>query len=476
MPKIHGLPRSQAILQALVQARRPLTIDELLDATQALRPMNTADLKAGLNNLTKSYMVQRTADGRYAWFPVLLQGAILRQPLSQEGLQKRHLLFEWEMVTALWPDQIDRGMPKDPAQVTAELPDGTTLTLIPEALGERHWRMIWGTRGAPALWTWLASQKARAEDALIVELVDAEARHCRLTFEPHARRDKARLAARNRAVADAASAVLKSRRRGALLTDVAARLLAQGHYHDPCPPDALETILRDTTRFKWQNRWVQVATRSDQIYQALGLDESDFLDLLEAPRRSARKRPPRKELAQKVYRFWAAFRHNKNLWRHIEIRGDQLLRELDREMRAAFGHDLSDHLSEFYLGTDRDADRRGLGDHNPFGGGAGDEWLVGELGLEPGDELSYTYDFGDNIQHILKLEAITPREASAKYPRVVEQNEPRYHYCEECKKRGKQEIAEWICIECSNRQQRRVVICEKHLDKHEDHFAEELVY
>lgn len=123
-------------------------------------------------------------------------------------------------------------------------------------------------------------------------------------------------------------------------------------------------------------------------------------------------------------------------------------------MRAAFGHDQSDHLSEFYLGVDAEASRRGLGEHNPFERGAGDEWRIGELGLTPGDELSYTYDFGDNIQHVLTLEAVTTPERGVQYPRVGEQNKPHYRSCEICRRTGKNEIATWICIECSNRKQR----------------------
>ncbi len=58
-------------------------------------------------------------------------------------------------------------------------------------------------------------------------------------------------------------------------------------------------------------------------------------------------------------------------------------------MRVTFGHDTSDHLSQFYLGVDAQASLRGLGEHTPLDRGGG--LRVGELGLAPGDQLSYTY-------------------------------------------------------------------------------------
>jgi hypothetical protein len=409
-----------------------------------------------------------------------LPGAVLRQPLASESLKKQTLVFESEIIAALWPEPMESGRREPPAPWEGSLADGTAMTIRPEAVEGAGWRTGLGLGKESALWGWLKEHAARPDDALLVEILDMDAHRCRLTFEPCTQRDESRIAQRNADLAEAALAVCKSHRRAVWWMNLPPALLARRVYHDPCPPDALETILKSDERFLWDlaGFTVKAATRYDQLYRGLGLTVPDILDIFEEgkPRQPTRKRPPRKELAKKVYRLHAALRYRKDLWRRIEIRGDQPLAKLDAEMRAAFGHDPGDHLSEFYLGTDQDAEQRGLGDHYPFGGGEGDEWLVGELGLESGDELSYTYDFGDNIQHVLKLEAIVLPERGAEYPRVVEQNKPRHRYCEHCKEHGKKEIASWICITCSNEQQRRVLICEEHLDEHEDHYTEEMVY
>lgn len=189
------------------------------------------------------------------------------------------------------------------------------------------------------------------------------------------------------------------------------------------------------------------------------------------------KREVRQELGQRVYRFKAFPTYRKNLWRVIEIRGDQTFGDLDDMMQDAFNHDLGDHLSEFYLGSDRDWQSRGLGVIKPFGGGKGRDIVLGEIGLEVGDELRYVYDFGDYIQHTLILEAIEEAQLDVEYPRIITQNKPRYRYCKSCSEKGKKVIATWICVWCSDKEQRDVLLCEECLsEEHEDHYSKEWLY
>jgi hypothetical protein len=484
MAKLQAPSRSQAIQQALQEANKPLTFDELLHAARTIFPMDANSLKAGLSNLAHNYSVasrllQRTADGRYVWLPALLNETVFRHTFAEEELKKHELPLEPEIVIALWPSEIGWGLEKTATPWSCLLPDGASVVMRPEMLGStRSGLPIWGIRGEPAFWAWLERQNVRAGDALIFKIEDVPNRQCRVTFTPRAERDESLVARRNSALADVAYAACKPRRSGIYLTGLVAKVIALGIYHGPCPPDSVESVVNNDSRFMWDRDQIKLATRYDHLYAALGLRAFDFFDLFEEkPRLPSRKRPPKKELAGKVYCFRASFRHTKTLWRRIEIRGNQSLSELDDAMRDAFKHDFSDHLSEFYLGTDQDADGRGLGTHEPGGGGEGSEWMVGELGLEPGDELSYTYDFGDNIQHILNLEKIVLSKSGVTYPRIVEQNKPHYRYCEHCKAEGKKEIATWICIACSNEQQRQVLVCEEHIaSEHEDHYAEEMAY
>ena len=176
-----------------------------------------------------------------------------------------------------------------------------------------------------------------------------------------------------------------------------------------------------------------------------------------------------------VYRFRVALKYRRKLWRRIDVKGSQTLGDLDRIIREAFEHYLWDHLSEFFRGKVWQSE--GFGEIYPGEAGSGTEKRIDSLGLSEGDKLEYVYDFGDDIQHIITLEKIMEVEETVKYPRVVSRNKPEYSYCEVCEKLGKRTLATWICIECSNEEDRNVLVCEDCLVKgHEDHSAEEVLY
>jgi hypothetical protein len=480
MAKPKSPTRAEAIRQTLAHAEEPVSFDELLRSASAIFPMDAGQLTAALENLhyndyVTRRLLQQTADGRFGWLPHLVRGARVRHTLTAGELKQQQLRFEPELCVALFPERVYH---EEVDTSECVLPGGIRVGLQIEQVGQLGWLPAWGTRAEKAFWEWLKSQRAQSGDTIVFEIERGEASRCAVTFEPKRALDAERIRERSQLVAETILPFLKPKQNGMHSADIAARLLALGMYHDPLAPEALETILEHDPRFRSDRATWQVATRADRQYQALGLEERDILDIFESRRRPPRrKRPSKKELAQRVYCFLASFRHNKALWRRIEIGGEQELWEFDEMMRTAFGHDTSDHLSEFYLGTDIKARRRGLGAHNPFEGGDGDDWLIGELGLEVGDSLSYIYDFGDDIQHVLRLEAIGGRERGAKYPRVVEQNKPRHRYCIDCKAEGRKQVAVWICVDCSNERQENVLICDEHASSaHDTHFVDEWIY
>ena len=178
---------------------------------------------------------------------------------------------------------------------------------------------------------------------------------------------------------------------------------------------------------------------------------------------------------EKVHVFKAALKYRKGLWRRIEIKGNQTLGDFDHVVREAFNHDTCDHLSEFFSG--RVWRSEGFGEIEPDGGGSGAKKRINQLRLFEGDKIEYLYDFGDNIQHVITLEKIVEPEEGVKYPRITSKNKPRYHYCEMCKEQGKKTVATWICIACSEDEQREVFLCEGCLVKeHKDHYADEIIY
>jgi hypothetical protein len=111
-----------------------------------------------------------------------------------------------------------------------------------------------------------------------------------------------------------------------------------------------------------------------------------------------------------------------------------------------------------------------------MGGGDGARIKIAELGLAVDEQLKYVYDFGDWIEHQLTLEAIEAPQSDVKYPREVARNKPDYAYCVECQKEGLQEIATWICLECTTGPKQEVLLREKCTEEHEEHYLEEILY
>ena len=150
----------------------------------------------------------------------------------------------------------------------------------------------------------------------------------------------------------------------------------------------------------------------------------------------------------------------------------------------SFNHDTFDHLSGFWKLVARGGEKQkryrevDIGNINPFEGGEAAGVTVASLGLQVEDRLKYVYDFGDWIEHTLTLSAVGDPQPGVKYPREAARNKPRHKYCVNCKEQGKQTVAAWICITCSEEQGQEVVLCEecKVLEQHEEHYSEKLVY
>ncbi len=253
-----------------------------------------------------------------------------------------------------------------------------------------------------------------------------------------------------------------------------AVLTAYAHLSDPTgyPGDHWLEVLDKDARMRWDGSSIRYADWFSPLEQIA-------MDVSGTPQIQGDSFPS--EQADQVYRFKAALKHRKGLWRRIDIQGKQTLSEFDQELRDAFQHDTFDHMSGFWKQVRRGKSRRfrvvDLGSINPFGEGEAADLTIAGLSLEPGHKLKYVYDFGDWVEHQITLEEIIEPEESVKYPRLVDQNKPRHRYCQSCEEEGRKTVATWICIECSNVEQEAVLVCEDCLDIHHiDHYSDEALY
>lgn len=143
-------------------------------------------------------------------------------------------------------------------------------------------------------------------------------------------------------------------------------------------------------------------------------------DLLAETRPPVRRRPRRTEPV--TLRVRADLVGTKPpVWRRLELGSDLFLDEVHEIMQAAFGWTDS-HLHRFGCGPSyysRETEYYLC----PFSADDGDEGVpeeevrLDEVLVDVGDKLFYTYDFGDDWQHVIRLEAVLAREASA--PRAI---------------------------------------------------------
>lgn len=130
-------------------------------------------------------------------------------------------------------------------------------------------------------------------------------------------------------------------------------------------------------------------------------------------KRSGRKRKPL------AYSLRVALEGGGDVWRIVQIRGDQTLEELHEAICDAFNWDM-DHLWAFFM-NNRYWDPQEEYGPPEVGEGAGDAaaTTIDILGLEVGGEFCYIFDFGDEWRHAIEVVEIEPAD-DGPYPRIVE--------------------------------------------------------
>ena len=147
----------------------------------------------------------------------------------------------------------------------------------------------------------------------------------------------------------------------------------------------------------------------DVLQRALGV-QAPLAGLFDQTPPPSRRRPRRAEVV--TYRIRIDLRGTKPpLWRRLELASDLFLDQVHEIIPIAFGW-TGGHLHQFGSGP---------GHYDP----GTEHYLcpfeedvrLDEVLADTGDKLFYDYDFGDDWQHTIKLEAVLPRRDSG--PRAV---------------------------------------------------------
>lgn len=127
--------------------------------------------------------------------------------------------------------------------------------------------------------------------------------------------------------------------------------------------------------------------------------------------------PP--EAMTTVYRLRVELAWVDDVWRRIEIRGDQTLDDLHLALQSAFDWD-NDHMYAFFLsGQAWDQKTEYKGD--PLGEGNASITPIFSLKLRARKKFLYSFDFGDNLQHRITVEAVVKNGIApdTDYPRII---------------------------------------------------------
>ena len=463
------MTKREAIDQVLSELSGPISVDEVVRQVLALWPSKAKNPRAPIVQELRYYCAGRSIVflDRDTLIPIwcVLDSVRFRVPIGRQEAKRGLLLASFFYPFAAVPleevcfvDEQGRPLPTKIASLRVQV----------EGL------FGFETVDVPAfdLASWFRARGVRRGDSVLVTILDSRAGRFALEHELAKRRRQEEIERRNRELADLLYEFVLDYRWDQVPVNEAV-ITAYAHLSDPrgYPGDHWQDVVEKDKRLRLLGPSIVLSSYRTPL-EAMVLEEGIAPTVPLSPEQEALAR----KREEKVYRFKAAFKYNKRIWRRIEILGRQTLGDLDDLMRDGFGHDWADHLSEFYVFPGGRRRKVGLGSIEPFGGGEGREHKVSHLGLEVGDKMEYVYDFGDWIEHILTLEAIADPEEGVEYPREVARNKPRYHYCRECKRAGKKTVATWVCYDCSEAEGEAVYLCDDCAEGHEDHYLEEIVY
>ncbi|HIP69792.1 MAG TPA: hypothetical protein EYH05_00170 [Anaerolineae bacterium] len=476
MPQKFKISKDEAIAQMVAQLEGPITLAEFVRRVLVIWPSQAKKPETAVRQTIRDYHAGKTVifldDDTLLPTSLALAGVTLRVPLARSEVKNGlfHIYPALEFFLA-------RDFPLDEVQLVDENDQTIPAELITR---QKKTRSLFGEYAQEIyswkLGWWYRKRKVKKHHNILVTALDWTAGKFRL--QPESQKEyrliRNEVAQSNQQLADIVFDLLENSPRESIWGSVGvltayARL--QGNVD--CPPDHWLNVIENDPRLRY-----------DGFGDIRYADSLTMLDRLVPGGGQKRPSPTRKKISaaekQQVYTFKAAFKHRKGLWRRIEIQGGQTLYDFDRILRNVFKHDLFDHMSGFWQLIRRGNSRRfrevDLGSINPLGEGDTAGKKIAALDLQPGDKLKYVYDFGDWYEHIIELEKIGEPENGAKYPRVIAQNRPRYHYCQSCAEQGRKTRAVYYCNSCSD-WEAPVWICEDCIyPDHEDHYLQEIVY
>lgn len=216
-------------------AGHPLTFQEIFDEVNRRRHITTRNPRGTLRNvLTQGGQFISLGETVYGFLPHLVAGSLLRAQLDPKGSHRGWLMYPAEVYHALWPSFFEGQKRRDRRPVHVRLPNGDKVALALEFAGAGKR----GTRLPDNLNVYLTENRAARGDSLLIRIPSTQGHEGRAWLEHLRSRDENAVERRNREIADAAEAFMRSRRSlHVFVWELTVGLLGKGVYKSDVAPD-----------------------------------------------------------------------------------------------------------------------------------------------------------------------------------------------------------------------------------------------
>ena len=471
MKKENSLTKSEAIQKVTEQLDKPIHIDDFTQRVLDIWPSKAKKPQASIRN-----EIWQVALGKILLSPDKTE--LIPMRIGMNGVRIRIRLIEEEIQQGLL--SVDRTFQfvaphhKDPEEFFLEDDKGQEIQkiLIRNSLVSLF---DFGTLNYQHLFfnieDWYLAEEITCKDTLLLTVLDWETAHFQISLEreDHRTRYLEKIEEKNSEFADCIFNILENE----LNEYVSAKNAVAHAYYLLCKDDLIVSdpwyeIIQNDSRMIYQ--YFEICYPEDDIFFEY-VPKTNVI-----PDKSVEK-----QQEKNIITFKVSLRDKKKIWRRIEIRGEQTLEDLDLIIKSGFNYERFEHLSGFWKFVRRGETSRfreiDLGRINPFEAGYSKALTIADLDLSVADRLKYVYDFGEWIEHDLIVENVNESEADTVYPRITDRNKPKYLQCVSCREKGEKTIAKLICITCSNRFQKEIVLCDRCASKfHSEHYLDEILY
>lgn len=238
------------VVRVLSNSSQPLSMDALISGIERQRPITKGARKAVHRAIKQLFQAVPVSPNRYGWLSRLLNGNMFRHPLTSEEARRGFLLLD-ELEHAVFFPQFFQTYQPDERKLQIELFDERVVEA--EAYIERN---TWSLRIGKEFVEWIDSVGGQGRDDLLILVKDATAGQYMLRLQPRESRDENEIQKRNMQLAVLAEEIIADNAQGKKVmstAELAARLIGNGFFKQPVPPDDLHYVLHHYSELRFQN-------------------------------------------------------------------------------------------------------------------------------------------------------------------------------------------------------------------------------